>query len=537
MFLNGSLENFSVADILQLLSFSKQTGALHVKGETTGVLYLDDGEVYFASKEAGLPLEETVVAAGIPRADWDAAVAASSERNEIGRALTERGVSADLIGYVVHLIVSDTAFELMRMPRDGGSFDFRVGEEHPMGPVHKVRIDDLVSEIRERLAQWEAISEFISSPSDLVTASNELPEDNVELFVSREQWALLVAAIRLDGSSVADLARETGRSDADVASALHPLIDSGLVEVEPRSNGATADPTAPPVAEPLAASDAPAIAEAADLVSDGHEVAGELSEALFDSEVPAPPPQETTWWQEGERAEAAPGNETAVEPPDSVTEPAEGEALWQPIENWGDASDYAPEEPSDEGELQLLEPPPSEPDEWTAGSEPDEWTVRSEADEQGLDTGSQRWFEGAGGSLTGESWDEGEAADPFGDEARALETEEDQQLRPVEGDHPDERLWDLGVGGVESPPPVLPQHPEIPLPPPPEAAGGDVENAALRTLALQELRDLAGTAPVQPARGPRPAGPQKSDEASDDQATSQPKVRALRRIIARVRGL
>jgi hypothetical protein len=434
-----------------------------------------------------------------------------------------------LIGYVVHHIVSDTAFELMRMPREGGSFDFRVGEEHPMGPVHKLRIDDLVSEIRERLAQWEEISEFISSPSDLVTASYELPEDKVELSVSREQWALLVAAIRLDGPTVADLARETGRSDTDVASALHPLIDSGLVEVEPRSNGATAEPTASPGAEPSAASDVPAITETADPVADGHEVAGELSEALFDSEASASPPRDTTWWHEGERAEAAPGNETVVEPPDRVDEPADGEAMWQPIENWGDAPDYAPEEPSDEGELQLLEPPPSEPEEWTAGSEPDE---------QGLDTGSQGWFEGAEGSLAGESWDEADAADPFGDAARALETEEDQQLPPVEGDRPGEKLWDLGDDmGVESPSSVPPQQPDIPLPPLPEAAEADVENAGLRTLALQELRDLAGTAPVQRARGARPVGPQKSGEAPDDQATSQPKVRALRRIIARVRGL
>ena len=74
MFLNGSLENFSVADILQLLSFSKQTGALHVTGEIAGVLYLDDGEVYFATREGAGHLEDTVAAAGIPREDWNAAL-------------------------------------------------------------------------------------------------------------------------------------------------------------------------------------------------------------------------------------------------------------------------------------------------------------------------------------------------------------------------------------------------------------------------------------------------------------------------------
>src|SRR5680860_698107 len=87
MFLNGSLENFSVADILQLLSFSKQTGALHVTGEVTGVLYLDDGEVYFATEEDAAPLEDTVVAAGIPREDWNAALESAGHSHAAGRAL------------------------------------------------------------------------------------------------------------------------------------------------------------------------------------------------------------------------------------------------------------------------------------------------------------------------------------------------------------------------------------------------------------------------------------------------------------------
>ena len=321
MFLNGSLENFSVADILQLLSFSKQTGALHVTGEIGGVLYLDDGEAYFATKESPWSLEDTVDAAGISREDWNAALESAGESHAAGHALAERGVAPDLIGYVVHHIVSDTTFELMRMPRAGGSFDFRVGDKHAVGPVYKLRVDELVAEVRERLAEWDAISEFITSPFDLVFVPSELAEDSVELSVSREQWALLVTTIRTDRATVSDLARVTGRSEAEVTSALDPLISSGLMGVEAHAEAAVAELMGP-----------------------------EMNVAL------PPPPEELSWW---------------ADPPEDETT-----LSWEPLES-------QPEGPvSDQAELEIIEPvgdseallptvPEEAPEETALGSDPE----------------------------------------------------------------------------------------------------------------------------------------------------------------------
>ena len=151
-------------------------------------------------------------------------------------------MAADLIGYAVHHIASDATFELMRMPRSGGTFDFRVDELHPIGPAHKLRVDELVAEVRDRLAEWDAISEYISSPSDLVSAPSALKDDSVVLTVSREQWALLVATIRNERATISELARATDRSEAEVAGALHPLISSGLMEVEPHAEARTTEP-------------------------------------------------------------------------------------------------------------------------------------------------------------------------------------------------------------------------------------------------------------------------------------------------------
>ena len=483
MFLNGSLENFSVADILQLLSFSKQTGALHVNGEVSGVLYLDDGEAYFATKEGSWPLEDTVAAAGIPREDWNAALESAGESHAAGYALAERGVAADLIGYVVHHLVSDTTFELMRMPREGGSFDFRVGEKHAVGPVHRLRVDELVAEVRDRLAEWDAISEFISSPSDLVSAPSELAENSIELSVSREQWALLVATIRNDRVTVSELARETGRSEAEVASALDPLISSGLMEVEARSDAAVAEPAAPKVIEELGSLDFPPAPDSSD--SDHSD---EVLQEAPSPEPPEPPEEEQSWW----------GDQSAAEEP---------------------PSDQLEGLPNDLTELEIIEPEMPEP----VGD-------------------SEAWFPAVPEEAPEETslWSDPETADPLDTSRPLFEPEaEDSEAQAVGAGDP---IWDLeGAGAdLEEEQPAEEPHEELPLSPAEtiDVAPDEVESAGFRTLALQDLRDLAGTAPVQPATGPKPSNSKTpTAETSDDKPPAQPKVRALKRLIAAVRGL
>ncbi|HZJ49483.1 MAG TPA: DUF4388 domain-containing protein [Actinomycetota bacterium] len=533
MFLNGSLENFSVADILQLLSFSKQTGALHVTGEVTGVLYLDDGEVYFATEEDAAPLEDTVVAAGIPREDWNAALESAGHSHAAGRALMERGVAADLIGYVVHHIVSDTAFELVRMPRAGGSFDFRVGELHPVGPAHKLRVDELVAEVRDRLAEWDAISEFISSPSDMVSATSELAEDSVELSVSREQWALLVATIRNDRATVSELARATDRSEAEVASALHPLISSGLMEVEAHAEAVVLDSFDSPPAPDSSDSD----------YSD--EVVQEVP-----SREPSTPQEQLSWWGDQPAAEGLPSDQEGL-----PSDQEETTLSWEPLESQpeGLPSDQPEGLPSDQAEglaeLEIVEPVGSELDEWRfdGDSQSDPLEDRENRKHEQEPVGdSEPSFSGkpeADPEETALSSDP-ESADPL-DTRRPLfeseQAEETDQPDPLtEAPAVEATVWDLEGGTDLEEKQAAEEQQEPPLSPaetidvePPE-----VENAGFRTLALQELRDLAGTAPVQLAPGSRQTNSRKPPaETSDEKPPSQPKVRALRRIIAAVRGL
>jgi hypothetical protein len=587
MFLNGSLENFSVADILQLLSFSKQTGALHVTGETNGVLFLDDGEAYFATKEGSWPTEDTGAAAGIPREDWNAAIERGGQSHAAGQVLVERGIAADLVGYFVHQVVSDTTFELMRMPRDGGAFDFRVGEKHEFGPVHKLRIDELVPEVRDRLAEWEAISEFISSPSELISAPYELSEESVELSVSREQWALLVATIRRDGATVAELARETGRSEAEVATALHPLIGSGVVEVGGRTDTGVATPpavaeTAPYPPPSVFESDpgplAPEVLEELDS-PDSPPVPGSLESDYSDDvlqEAAGSVSQEeptSSWWHDrldgeaeglpsdqaeglpSDQAEGLPSDqEEEGEVPSDAEQPSDAALSWGPVEAWDDSapseeaehlpshqteglpSDQAEGLPSDQAELELLHP---------EGPQLDEWRFESDSEEQEKSGDSEDWFSTgpAPEDATGTGPERFDPLDPDlplfeSDQGEGTDEPGSHTETGSEADTPP--AWDIegAVTDLEETHPGDEQQAELFSSDDLTGEGPpEIESMGTRTLALQELRDLAGTASVQPATTPRSTSSRKAAETSDDKPPAQPKVRALRRIIAAVRGL
>ena len=143
--------------------------------------------------------------------------------------------------------------------------------------------------------------------------------------------------------------------------------------------------------------------------------------------------------------------------------------------------------------------------------------------------------------------------EPIGPELDEWRHEGDSQIDPLEdrddkeqeqvGDLEPESespLWDLDRAGTDlEENQSVEEEEESPLSPAEtiDVGPSGAENAGIRTMALQELRDLAGSASVQPAAGARSTNSRKPAETSDDPPPAQPKVRALKRIIAAVRGL
>jgi hypothetical protein len=621
MFLNGSLENFSVADILQLLSFSRQSGALYVQGEVGGVLYLEDGDVYFARRDSDWPLKDTLFANGVDESDWNGAVDQSDGRDAVGEALiTRQAIDQDLLAYVVHQQLSDTLFDLFRMPRRG-TFDFRVDERHEIGPVQRYKVDALIDDTRRRVDDWSSISEFISSPSAMVSVVAQLPAPTVELSLDGTQWELLLLAARRDRSTLTEMASALSRTDAEVARALDGLIRAGLLttlemtgdalaggtpapvhDIEPPSpvlaanlsepiddtslfdhaelisetagddQGPGAEDEGPEGFEETTPEEALAASEwleqkVADAAPEGLEEAGPEEASLaaewleekvgtWDdgtsladvSDVGAPGDSGAevgSWWQEAPDQEPAATPWEPAGPPAGPEDPLSaewplgqgdvpapaagdedlGDSIWGEVKDesgaadataveGGPAENAAPSPPELEGEASLWDTPDASESIWTPPAAEGEEPLRH----AGLNDDSTSWYPRPGSVAPDAPDAPGSPGDPLLDAPEPPGLPANPLPEASESEASDEeRIPEEGAVGSE------PEHREG-------------ESLGFRTVALQELRDLAGVA-APPARVPGASkqGPEASEAPS--QPPPAPKIRALKRLIAAVRGL
>lgn len=229
MTLQGSLDAFALPDIFQLLSFSQKSGALHLRGESVGLVYFHSGEVYYASSKSGDTLGNALVRSGVVSEEiWKSAVAESRNSRSVGEVLLrERAADPDRLESFLRERIEEAVFDLLRWTK--GRFDFRAGETHALGPVFTFSVDPLISEGRRRLEEWAVITEAIPSVNVAIEMIRSLPEEHREVTLTREEWRVLscVDARR----TVAELARQLGEGEFHICQVLHALVSTGLIHV------------------------------------------------------------------------------------------------------------------------------------------------------------------------------------------------------------------------------------------------------------------------------------------------------------------
>src|SRR6185437_7357902 len=159
MRLDGSLEDFGLPDVLQLLSQTRKSGALHlaaVDEGRKGVIRLGEGAINAACSDLRRQvLARRLVGAGMVSDD---ALAAAAQEVRAGAPSFLRAVldHADLPGDEVNRVASDQATdavcELLRWT--AGTFSFLVGEADPDGLTLGLSAEDLVAEGQRRMQVW-----------------------------------------------------------------------------------------------------------------------------------------------------------------------------------------------------------------------------------------------------------------------------------------------------------------------------------------------------------------------------------------------
>jgi hypothetical protein len=199
--LQGTLDTFSLAEILGLIERARHTGALTVHGpDGHGTLYTSAG------------------------------------RFSAGEAADYSGPVEDRHALDVRLI--DVCFHLMRF--ESGSFDFVSGAAPPWTAERATDIGPIVETVEHIVRAWPAVEAVLPSFDVRPELADELPEESVTL----SRTAFKVFAL-IDGNrTVRQIAREAGHSVVEVGPVLRDLIEHGAVCI---GSGRPAPPPAPDV--------------------------------------------------------------------------------------------------------------------------------------------------------------------------------------------------------------------------------------------------------------------------------------------------
>ena len=180
MALQGTLDTFSLPDVLRLLATTGKSGCLHIDGDRgRGNVWIDEGAVVAA---------------------------------EADRALGEASVD-------------EAIFEMLRYDR--GSFNF-AADEQAKSAGEPVEVEGTLRRAGQLLDEWRELEVVVPSLSHRVAMAPELTVEQVTIDASR--WEALVAIA--GGRSVGELAESLGQGELGISRTVSDLVELGVAVVE-----------------------------------------------------------------------------------------------------------------------------------------------------------------------------------------------------------------------------------------------------------------------------------------------------------------
>ncbi len=232
MALNGTLDDYSPAGALRVLSSDGRTGAVRFAGGGGTTVYLHEGQLYFArGPGTDDALASALVRPGRLTPDmWTAAVDEAGESPRVGQLLIEHGsIDPDLLASVVLSVIYDPLINLFRDGDGDGQFEFEPDTMHWSGSYRGFNVEAIVNEVRRRVRSVDEMSDVVPSLSAWVSPRRNLPNDAAEVTLLREDWELVTS---LSGPrTIVELAASMGRGQYSTAAIVARLARAGLLEV------------------------------------------------------------------------------------------------------------------------------------------------------------------------------------------------------------------------------------------------------------------------------------------------------------------
>jgi len=233
--LKGDLTSTPFAPLLLSLAEEESTGCLHISDPEgdEALVYFRTGLVYAVSVPGRRPqLGAKLVSSGAlaPEALADALEAQRTELQgwKLGELLVHLGyVDQPVVEAFVKEQVNDAIWDLIRWT--DGRWRFRKGEKTREDVAPPMPVTELLTTLRERGVEWEAISTVVHGPTAVPVLSAR-GGGAAEMTLDADAWSMLC---KIDGErSVAELARDCGYTLFEAGQVLVSLVQAGLVDIE-----------------------------------------------------------------------------------------------------------------------------------------------------------------------------------------------------------------------------------------------------------------------------------------------------------------
>ena len=234
MALKGSLKDFSLPDLFQLLNFSKKNGTLNLlRGNARGYVCFRNGEVFFATTNwKRKPLGVKLLQAGIvTKAQVDEALElqrTTARGQRLGQLLIRLGyLTKEKLELFVQEQIQDAVFELLRWTE--GEFEFQPGVVFPEEDIGlSISTEELIMEGSRRLDEWNRIEKKIPDLDVIFKMKSMNERLAAQISLTPEEWMVLTF---VDGErTVKEIVDMAGMGTLQTCKIIYGLITSGLVE-------------------------------------------------------------------------------------------------------------------------------------------------------------------------------------------------------------------------------------------------------------------------------------------------------------------
>lgn len=237
MALEGSLRDFSLADMFRLLANGSKSGTLHLSCENAeGMVCFREGRIFFAASDSiRESLGRRLVRSGaISEKQLRQALGLQKiQKREkagrrLGQILVEEGyLDAKALEAVIQEQITDALFDLFRWEEGLLRFESdELCEDEDIGV--SVSVENVILEASRRLEQWNRIRERIPSLDEPFVMAAGPGDKSIEIHLKPNEWLILCHLH--GGRSARELVALTGYTDFEIARILFGMYAAGLIE-------------------------------------------------------------------------------------------------------------------------------------------------------------------------------------------------------------------------------------------------------------------------------------------------------------------